>query len=82
MAKRVKLLDVAKAAGVSQGTASNAFGKPDLVRAEVRERIFAAAKELGYRGPHVMARMLRTGNANMRRRWPSSRCPLRLALGK
>ena len=63
MAKRVKLLDVAKAAGVSQGTASNAFGKPDLVRAEVRERIFAAAKELGYRGPHVMARMLRTGKA-------------------
>jgi DNA-binding LacI/PurR family transcriptional regulator len=63
MAKRVKLLDVAKAAGVSQGTASNAFGKPDLVRPEVRERIFAAAKELGYRGPHVMARMLRTGKA-------------------
>lgn len=63
MAKRVKLLDVAKAAGVSQGTASNAFGKPDLVRAEVRERIFKAAKELGYRGPHVMARMLRTGKA-------------------
>lgn len=63
MAKRVKLLDVAKAAGVSQGTASNAFGKPELVRAEVRERIFAAARELGYRGPHVMARMLRTGKA-------------------
>lgn len=63
MAKRVKLLDVAKAAGVSQGTASNAFGKPDLVRPEVRERIFEAAKELGYRGPHVMARMLRTGKA-------------------
>lgn len=63
MAKRVKLLDVAKAAGVSQGTASNAFGKPDLVRPEVRDRIFEAAKELGYRGPHVMARMLRTGKA-------------------
>lgn len=63
MAKRVKLLDVAKAAGVSQGTASNAFGKPDLVRQEVRERVFEAAKELGYRGPHVMARMLRTGKA-------------------
>ena len=62
-AKRVKLLDVAKAAGVSQGTASNAFGKPDLVRSEVRDRIFAAAKDLGYRGPHVMARMLRTGKA-------------------
>lgn len=63
MAKRVKLLDVAKAAGVSQGTASNAFGKPDLVRPEVRERIFEAARKLGYRGPHVMARMLRTGKA-------------------
>jgi DNA-binding LacI/PurR family transcriptional regulator len=63
MAERVRLLDVAKAAGVSQGTASNAFGKPDLVRKEVRERILEVARELGYRGPHVMARMLRTGKA-------------------
>ncbi|MFH1806217.1 MAG: LacI family DNA-binding transcriptional regulator [Pseudomonadota bacterium] len=63
MEKRVRLVDVARAAGVSQGTASNAFGKPHLVRQQVRDRIFAVAAELGYRGPHVMARMLRTGRA-------------------
>ncbi|AUG54876.1 LacI family DNA-binding transcriptional regulator [Thalassospira marina] len=63
MGNRVRLVDVARAAGVSQGTASNAFGKPHLVREELREKILAAAAELGYRGPHVMARMLRTGKA-------------------
>jgi DNA-binding LacI/PurR family transcriptional regulator len=63
MAKRVRLVDVANAAGVSQGTASNAFGKPHLVRKEVREKILKVATEMGYRGPHVMARMLRTGKA-------------------
>jgi DNA-binding LacI/PurR family transcriptional regulator len=63
MGERVRLVDVARAAGVSQGTASNAFGKPHLVRDELREKILAIASELGYRGPHVMARMLRTGKA-------------------
>ncbi len=63
MGNRVRLVDVARAAGVSQGTASNAFGKPHLVRDELREKILAVAAEMGYRGPHVMARMLRTGKA-------------------
>ena len=33
--KTIKLRDVAKAAGVSQGTASNAFSRPEIVREEV-----------------------------------------------
>ena len=64
----VKLRDVAKAAGVSQGTASNVFNRPDVVREEVRERVHAAAKALGYAGPSLTGRLLRQrsrgGNGN------------------
>lgn len=49
---------------MSQGTASNVFNKPDLVRPEVRERVFAAARTLGYRGPDPRGRLLRAGKAN------------------
>lgn len=62
--KSVKLADVAKAAGVSQGTASNVFSRPNLVRDEVRERVLAAAKTLGYGGPDVKGRLLRAGKVN------------------
>ena len=60
----VKLRDVAKAAGVSQGTASNVFNRPDVVREEVRERVQAAAKALGYAGPSLTGRLLRAGRVN------------------
>ncbi len=60
----IRLADVAREAGVSQGTASNAFNKPDLVRDEVRERVLAAAAELGYRGPDPRGRLLRAGKAD------------------
>jgi DNA-binding LacI/PurR family transcriptional regulator len=60
----IKLKDVAKAAGVSQGTASNVFSKPDVVREEVREHVLAVAKELGYAGPSVTGRLLRQGRVN------------------
>jgi DNA-binding LacI/PurR family transcriptional regulator len=60
----VKLRDVAKAAGVSQGTASNVFNRPDVVREEVRERVHAAAKALGYSGPSLTGRLLRAGKVN------------------
>ena len=60
----IKLRDVAKAAGVSQGTASNVFSKPDLVRHEVREHVLQVAKELGYAGPSVTGRLLRQGRVN------------------
>lgn len=62
--EKIKLKDVAKAAGVSQGTASNVFSRPEIVREEVRERVHAVAKELGYGGPSVTGRLLRAGKVN------------------
>src|SRR5436305_1771957 len=61
--QRVRLRDVAARAGVSVGSASQAFGRPELVSKEVRERVLAAAEELGYAGPDPTARRLRTGRA-------------------
>jgi DNA-binding LacI/PurR family transcriptional regulator len=61
--RRVRLRDVAERAGVSVGSASQAFGRPELVSAAVRERVLAAAAELGYAGPDPAARRLRTGRA-------------------
>jgi DNA-binding LacI/PurR family transcriptional regulator len=59
--KRVRLRDVAAQAGVSLGSASQAFGHPELVSDAVRERVLAAAKALGYAGPDPAARRLRLG---------------------
>lgn len=65
MARRtVKLDDVAKAAGVSRGTASNVFSKPGIVREELRAKVQAAALQLGYTGPDPRGRMLRGGKIN------------------
>jgi DNA-binding LacI/PurR family transcriptional regulator len=60
----VKLRDVARAAGVSQGTASNVFNRPDVVRPEVRDRVLGVARELGYAGPSLTGRLLRAGKVN------------------
>jgi DNA-binding LacI/PurR family transcriptional regulator len=62
--KIAKLNDVAKAAGVSQGTVSNVFNSPHLVREEVRERVRAVAKQLGYHGADPRGRILRAGKVN------------------
>lgn len=62
--KPVRLADVAKAAGVSHGTASNVFAKPEIVRTEIRERVLAAATKLNYAGPDPRGRMLRVGKVN------------------
>lgn len=60
----IRLADVARAAGVSHGTASNVFGRPEIVRKEVRERVHAAAEKLGYAGPDPKGRLLRAGKVN------------------
>jgi DNA-binding LacI/PurR family transcriptional regulator len=60
---RIRLRDVAKRAGVSVGSASQAFGRPELVSDDVRTRVLAAAEALGYPGPDPAARRLRTGRA-------------------
>jgi DNA-binding LacI/PurR family transcriptional regulator len=61
--KRVRLRDVAERAGVSVGSASQAFGRPELVSDDVRKRVLDAAEQLGYPGPDPAARRLRTGRA-------------------
>lgn len=62
--KTARLADVARVAGVSQGTASNVFNRPQLVREEVRERVLAAAASLSYSGPDPRGRILRAGKVN------------------
>ena len=61
MARKPTLTDVAEAAGVSIGTASNAFNRPDALSSGLLDRVRAAANELGYAGPDPAARRLRTG---------------------
>lgn len=62
--RNARLSDVAELAGVSKATASNVFNRPDLVREEVRLRVQAAAKEIGYSGPDPRGRLLSAGRVN------------------
>lgn len=61
--KRVSITDVAKAAGVSPATVSNALNKTRHVDPETLERVTQAVKSLGY-VPNAAARRFRTGRAN------------------
>jgi DNA-binding LacI/PurR family transcriptional regulator len=62
--KKPTLADVGKVAGVSRGTVSNVFNHPDIVRSDLRERVEAAARELGYGGPDPRGRILQDGRFN------------------
>ncbi len=55
------LATVADALGVSRMTVSNAYNRPDQLSPELRERVLAAARELGYPGPNPVARTLSRG---------------------
>ena len=59
MTERPTLDTVAAAAGVSRMTVSNAYNRPDQLSAETRQRVLAAATELGYPGPDPAAASLR-----------------------
>jgi DNA-binding LacI/PurR family transcriptional regulator len=48
---------------VSRTTVSNAYNRPDQLSAELRERVLATARQLGYPGPDPVARSLRTRKA-------------------
>jgi len=61
--RRATLKEVAAEVGVSQATVSNAYNRPDQLSAQLRERVFEAARRLGYAGPDAMARGLRRGRA-------------------
>ncbi len=60
---KVTLQSIADRVGVSRMTVSNAFSRPDQLSAELRERILAAADELGYVGPDPAARALARGRS-------------------
>ena len=57
----ITLADVAKHLGVSRTTVSNAYNRPDQLSPKLRDKVLAAAGELGYCGPDPMARGLRRG---------------------
>ncbi|HTZ43112.1 MAG TPA: LacI family DNA-binding transcriptional regulator [Jatrophihabitans sp.] len=58
------LAAVAARVGVSRTTVSNAYNRPDQLSADLRDRVLAAAVELGYPGPDPVARSLRTRQAD------------------
>jgi DNA-binding LacI/PurR family transcriptional regulator len=58
-ARRVRSIDVARLAGVSRSAVSRTFTAGASVAAQTRERVEAAAAQLGYR-PNAIARMLIT----------------------
>ncbi|WP_216852777.1 LacI family DNA-binding transcriptional regulator [Phytoactinopolyspora halotolerans] len=63
--QRPTLAAVAARAGVSPSTASLAFSGAGPVAQETRERVLAAARELGYAGPDPLARSLRQGRSGI-----------------
>ena len=62
---RPTLADVAAKAGVSASTASLAFSGSGPVSDATKERVLAAASELGYGGPDPRARSLRRGRSGI-----------------
>lgn len=58
---RATLQTIADRVGVSRMTVSNAFSRPDQLSESLRERILAAAEEVGYVGPDPAARALARG---------------------
>jgi DNA-binding LacI/PurR family transcriptional regulator len=65
MTGRPTLAAVAAHAGVSPSTASLAFAGSPRVTAPTRERVLAAAADLGYAGPDPLAASLRRGRSGV-----------------
>lgn len=63
-AKAVTSIDVAKRAGVSQATVSRAFSIGGNLTEKTRQKVFQAAKELGYQ-PNALARSLVSSKSNL-----------------
>lgn len=60
---RVTLQTVADKVGVSRMTVSNAFSRPDQLSRTLRDKILAAAADLGYAGPDPAGRALARGTS-------------------
>ena len=65
--RRATLASLAAELKVSRTTISNAYNRPDQLSADLRERVLATAKRLGYAGPDPVARSLRTRRAGAAR---------------
>lgn len=63
--KKLTLKDIAIQLGVSTATISNAFNRPDQLSPQRRDQILAKCKEIGYTGPSLTARSLRTGKTGV-----------------
>lgn len=63
--RRATIADVARAAGVATSTASVVFSGKAKVAQATRERVLAAAAELGYAGPDPRAASLRRGRSGI-----------------
>src|ERR1044072_7796427 len=61
--RRATLASLAAELKVSRTTISNAYNRPDQLSPDLRERVLATAKRLGYPGPDPVARSLRTRKA-------------------
>ncbi|WP_307861480.1 LacI family DNA-binding transcriptional regulator [Cellulomonas wangleii] len=59
--RRPTMREVARAAGVSPMTVSYAYSQPGRVSADAADKVHAAARLLGYPGPHPAARSLARG---------------------
>ncbi|MGW0802386.1 LacI family DNA-binding transcriptional regulator [Nonomuraea sp. NPDC002799] len=64
MADKVTIIDVARVAGVSRQTVSNALNTPDVVREETRRHVLDVIERLGYRANQA-ARQMRTGRSRL-----------------
>src|ERR1700709_2340088 len=61
--RRATLASLAAELKASRTATSNAYNRPDQLSADLRERVLATAKRLGYAGPDPVARSLRTRRA-------------------
>jgi DNA-binding LacI/PurR family transcriptional regulator len=61
--RRATLASLAAELNVSRTTVSNAYNRPDQLSADLRHKVLATAKRLGYPGPDPVARSLRTRKA-------------------
>ncbi len=61
---KITIKDVAKAAGVSTATVSNALNDAEVINKETKERVLRIAREMNY-VPNMSGRMLKVGKSNM-----------------